>query len=897
MRECRALLRRRYGVQPEPLVQRLEVRLHGLDAELELLGDPAVGRGPARVGQHGAAQRNEHGTLRRADGDVGPTLGDGRDRGRRCDRATEADHRRADDDNVAVLEHPWRSHPLPGDPRPVAGQSVVGDRPFGAESLEHGVRARDLAVPRQRDLAPRASANHPTARLGLEHDQPLRPVTVAEDEERPPRPLRRVALHELLGAGGVRRQRRNPVHGRQPRRITGVRALLAVVLCGLVAGAGALALGPPGAFQDIQLETQFQVRGVERDDRFLFVSIDAKTQDDIRERYPYPRRLHARAIDRLVAGGARQIVYDLVFDQPTTVADDNALIEAVDAAPSIVLATDRVAPDGEVPVLGGRELLRQIGAAVGNSQVRTEAGGVVRDLLPRVLGLDTIAVASARQLGAGPIPTDRLHDGRALIDWAGPPGSIPTVSFSDLLSGNLSTPRIRDKIVIVGAGAPGLGDRFLSTAADRDRLMAGPELQANAVRTALDGLPLKRAAWWIGLLFVVAPVLVMTAAARFRTAAALPAAPLALAAAAVLAQVLFSAGELVDLFAVLIGMLGALAGIAAVTVRSLRGAERELEDLRLRFARAEEGVVDRVLRDPGALGPDGVIGGYRLLSVLGRGGMGVVYRARQEDLGREVALKVIDPRRAEDPTTRERFVREARAAAGVEHPNVVPVYEAGEDGGILYIAMRLVEGPSLAVRLAEHGPYAPADAVELLDGLCAGAQAAHDQGIVHRDIKPANVLVDVRDGREHPYLTDFGVAAMTDDVRLTQDATTVGTFDYLAPEQADGSAPGPAADVYALGCVLFELLTCRVPFPRDTGPARLMAHATAPIPTDGLPDGFAPVIEAALTKDPARRASRPLDLAALAHAAQGTSRRPSVASPRHHQSPVPRNDDQDTIIQ
>lgn len=250
------------------------------------------------------------------------------------------------------------------------------------------------------------------------------------------------------------------------------------------------------------------------------------------------------------------------------------------------------------------------------------------------------------------------------------------------------------------------------------------------------------------------------------------------------------------------------------------------------------------------------VGAYRIEALAGSGGMGVVYRARDEQLDRWVALKLIAPEYARDPRFREMFLRESRAAAAIEHPNVVPVYRADEDGDRLYIAMRLVEGESLADLIARRGRIPPALAARLLGQVAAALEAAHRRGLLHRDVKPANILVAGDEDGGTAYLSDFGLAT-----RFVEDAAGgrwAGTLAYLAPEQIRGGALDARTDVYALGCVLFHALTGRVPFPTRDERAAQVAHLTQPAPrvseiAPGVPAGFDAVVARAMSKRPGDR--------------------------------------------
>lgn len=251
------------------------------------------------------------------------------------------------------------------------------------------------------------------------------------------------------------------------------------------------------------------------------------------------------------------------------------------------------------------------------------------------------------------------------------------------------------------------------------------------------------------------------------------------------------------------------------------------------------------IRAPGparrhALPPGTVVGDCEILGLAGIGAMGVVYRACQRSLGRLLALKLIREDIARAPEYRERFLREARSAAAVDHPHIVSVYDAGEDAGRLYLTMQWVEGEDLSRMLARCGRLEPEAAVELTCQLAGALDAIHGAGLIHRDLKPANVVVREFDGAGHAYLTDFGLARLAEtSVEITRTGQVLGTVGYLAPEQLGGGRPAPAADLYALGCVFFQLLTGHPPFERDNELALLMAHVNAPRP---LPSAVLPAL-------------------------------------------------------
>jgi predicted Ser/Thr protein kinase len=254
------------------------------------------------------------------------------------------------------------------------------------------------------------------------------------------------------------------------------------------------------------------------------------------------------------------------------------------------------------------------------------------------------------------------------------------------------------------------------------------------------------------------------------------------------------------------------------------------------------------------------VAGYRIEAVAGRGGMGVVYRARQLALDRTVALKLIAPELARDDSFRARFARESRIASSLDHPNVIPVYEAGEDGERLFIAMRYVDGTDLGRMLAVEGTLDPRLAAELVAQAGSALDAAHARGLVHRDVKPANLLVTGADGaRPHVYLTDFGLARRDgSSSALTTTGQWMGTPDYAAPEQIDGYDVTGATDVYALGCVLFAALSGMPPFGDRPRMAKAAAHLHEPPPTlrsvsGTVPVAFEPVVARALAKRPEDR--------------------------------------------
>src|SRR3954463_11725046 len=259
----------------------------------------------------------------------------------------------------------------------------------------------------------------------------------------------------------------------------------------------------------------------------------------------------------------------------------------------------------------------------------------------------------------------------------------------------------------------------------------------------------------------------------------------------------------------------------------------------------------RMMIQPQAL----VRGRYRVGRRLGEGGMAVVYLGHDLLLGRDVAIKTPRPQFSADPGFRARFEREARAAASLSHPNIIDVYDVGEDEGTPFIIMELVRGQSLKEIIAADAPFHPDDVAELLEQIGGALDYAHVRGYVHRDIKPGNILVDTH-GRAR--LVDFGIAKGLGDGDLTAAGEGLGTVGYLSPEQAAGLMATPASDVYSAGVVAFEMLTGELPFAAETpvGVAMRHVHDPAPRPSQvvpGLPTQVDPIILRALAKDPTKR--------------------------------------------
>ena len=295
--------------------------------------------------------------------------------------------------------------------------------------------------------------------------------------------------------------------------------------------------------------------------------------------------------------------------------------------------------------------------------------------------------------------------------------------------------------------------------------------------------------------------------------------------------------------------------------------------------------------------------GYRLVSVLGKGGMSIVFRAENPRLGNVIALKVLDPSLANDDIFRTRFLEESRIAASMNHPNVIPIHDMGSSDGLLYIAMRCVTGTDLRQMLKKRGRLPAETAVFLLEQAARALDAAHRRGLVHRDVKPGNLLVERgNEGSDpdHVYLADFGITKhLGSRTGLTSSGQFLGTIDYVAPEQIRGISVLGLADQYSLGCVLYESLTGRVPFEKDLDAAIIWAHVEeAPtLPTvlrPDLPPAIDDVFAKVLAKNPGDRYESCKDFMTAAREALGSMADPPPPTgslpmrlPNVHPAPAP----------
>jgi len=268
-----------------------------------------------------------------------------------------------------------------------------------------------------------------------------------------------------------------------------------------------------------------------------------------------------------------------------------------------------------------------------------------------------------------------------------------------------------------------------------------------------------------------------------------------------------------------------------------------------------------------------VFGRYRLLSLIGEGGMGKVYRAHDTTIDRDVALKLLPAELGTDPAYRERFRREAHTAARLTEPHIIPIYDTGNVDGQLYLVMPIIEGTDLQGLLERDGPMDPGRAVHIVEQLATALDAAHRAGLVHRDIKPSNALVT---GQDFVYLIDFGVARGATATKLTSTGMIMGTLAYMAPERFSDGIADARSDIYALACVLHECLTANTPYPGNSMEQQIAGHLTKdpPRPTEhraGLPVGFDEVIATGMSKDPNQRYATTVELASAARAALTTT--------------------------
>jgi CHASE2 domain-containing sensor protein/predicted Ser/Thr protein kinase len=656
--------------------------------------------------------------------------------------------------------------------------------------------------------------------------------------------------------------------------------MLAVALAATAAGLAVRAGGGLQWLESRTIDARFSLRGQhEAPPGVVVVGIDNNTLASL-PRFPFSRTFYAQALERLHAAGARVVVFDVAFDRPTSTGADLALFEAARRAAPVIFATSLINSSGDTEVFGGNSNLASIGAKAAATDLLPDSDGVIRHLLDQVHRLPSIAAAAADTVLGHPVSGHQMQDG--WIDFRGPPNTARRLSFLQVLHGDFDTGAVRGKVVLIGATAPALQDLHTTSVGGP---ISGAEVQAQALSTVLAGFPLQSAAAPISVLLIILFAMIVPLAGLRVGALASGLFGLALFCLWSLAtQLAFNRGVVLDFTGPVTSLLVGTGGTVAVTGWSERRERRRLREL---FAANAAAVVEQVLVHPvsGSLAPTAIIAGYRIEETVGHGGMGVVYRATQTGLDRTVAIKLIATERAADPIYRERFKQESRLAASIDHANVIPVYEAGEDDGLLFIAMRLVEGIDLAQLIGYSGPLNATRALRILEQLAGALDAAHARGLVHRDVKPANVLLTAEEP-EHVYLTDFGVAkSVGAGAAQTRAEELVGTLDYVAPEQIQGKPASASVDIYALTGLFHYCLTGEVPYPREEASAKLWAHLNAPPPTpskhaQALPEQIDAVIARGMQKDPALRYQTAAELArAAAHALGLVSRLTTPKAP------------------
>jgi CHASE2 domain-containing sensor protein len=616
----------------------------------------------------------------------------------------------------------------------------------------------------------------------------------------------------------------------------------------------AIAVDSLGLFEPIEgaaLDARFEIRGeAARPDGVVIAAIDDDTPLELDDGYPLPRRRHAQAIDRLSAAGARAIAYDITFEDAKAPAGDRAMSASIRRAGNVVLATARVARDGSqnVPFLGQSRDVRDIRAQAGYSGVEAP---VARRVPAGTGGVPSLSVAATREAGKA-VERDWFTDNELWVDYPGGPGAIETVSFADLVRGRVPDRVVRGRVVVVGSTVSSDHD-FHATSAPGDELISGAEIHAAAIASMLSGSPLRDAPGWVLWLYVAVGGALGALAGR--RIASIPGIGLFAGAAALILAVnqgLFERDLVVPVGAPLLALGLATAGSIALSTRDLA---RQRDELRRDFAAFDPRAVQSVLQGTETdLGPaaEQIVSGYRLESLVGRGAMGVVYRATELASQRVVAVKVLPPHLADDPDYRRRFEREAAAASAISSPHILPVYASGEEDGVLFLAMRLVEGRDASMAVKEDGPVDAATAVSIVAAVASALEAAHSMGLIHRDVKPSNILLDTRN--DGVYLADFGLARPIDGGTITTERQLLGTLAFAAPEQLRGERLGPAADIYALAGVFHFLVSGRTLYPYEDGAAVMAAHLSAPPPTlDGDCAIFNAALGRALAKAPEAR--------------------------------------------
>jgi CHASE2 domain-containing sensor protein len=610
-----------------------------------------------------------------------------------------------------------------------------------------------------------------------------------------------------------------------------LRTVALLVLVGTVAAAAGLAARTgDGPVERTTVDARFDVRGVRpSSSRIAIVAYDNASLDDLGVRPPLPRATQARLVDALDRAGARVIAFDWSLEQPSeSPGQDRTLALALMNARHAVVSVTAPGRHGELADLAGFLPFSRIDVVPGYTPLQLDGQGVVRGFQTPPAHVPSFSLAAVAAL-TGRSPTAIRVPGRALIDYPGPTGTVPALSYIKVLSGRFPRAAVAGRIVIVGPTATVLGDAHRVPV---DSTMPGVEIHAAEMATALAGFPLRvvspAAAWTSTVLLGFAvPALVLAGgllARWIRTRRGGAGAPLGVPGSAailaagvaaganwlVVAQVAFDRGDVVEVVPGLVAIVVATALVAVVAQRLSAAARR---DLRRRFAAREMRVVDQILAARGrrsrrwALTASDVVAGYTITGAGMAGGMGVVYPAQQTRLARDVVIKIIRGDRASDARYRAGFVDEAYRAAGLIHPNIIPVYDAGEADRMLYLVMQRIAGADLRRWLAGSATLEAGAAVQMLHRVaCALDYAYATQRLVHRDVKPENILIPAISPR-HPFLVDFGVAGPEDPETPPGRPAAAGTAAYRAP-RGHGTRAG---DVYALAVVLCEAVTGRRP--------------------------------------------------------------------------------------
>jgi CHASE2 domain-containing sensor protein len=435
---------------------------------------------------------------------------------------------------------------------------------------------------------------------------------------------------------------------RERRHTPRWRALAAALLVALAAGGAAAATGILAAPEQATLAARFRVRHVPRPDDVAVVGIDDVTFSDLHVQWPFPRSLHARVIDRLHAAGAREIVYDTQFTEPTTDSEDMALYQAVADAGGAVLSTAETDGHGHTAVLGGDANLARIGAQAGASNMPGAYGGSIVDFPYSFSGLKSLAVVAAERVTGRPVPRRRFPGGRAMIDYRGGPGTFPTLSFAAVMRGQFDPRAVRGKIVVVGALSPTLQDVH-PTPTGGSALMAGPEVEANAIWTALHGEPLSPAPLTLDLLLALALAAApLLARRRLGVVASTAVGVLAAAAFLVGAQLAFDSGTVLAVAGPLLTAAAATVAMLAASHLSESGARREASatnerltrDVRQRTEELEDTQLEVVRRLAGAVESRDLETGHHVerISILSeRLGLAIGMNAHEAEMLRHAA--------------------------------------------------------------------------------------------------------------------------------------------------------------------------------------------------------------------------------------------------------------------